>query len=496
MKKNSKTIHYSAIPITCCIGMIFAFVFLLIFGVFKINNVALILLIPIFALFSLLFKGFFRLLFSFLLGVSLGYIRGQAYYLGISSASLPQKQEVTIEAKVDSDPAVKNGTLRFESSNLKLNNTTINCPAYFSLVPSDINISKTDLVLVKGKNSGAFGKYCAFFNKPEVHIISKPDPPDLFIEFRDWFSMRLIEIIDGKDSGASEMSALGLGYLTGQKRYISEDFNESLRRAGLSHIVVASGFHLAIVAGLARKYFYKVSRFATLLGAGLLIFAFVSITGLTASMFRAAFLTLISLLAWYFGRKMYPMRAILYIAALSLLINPGYISDLAWQLSFSSYLGIIFLAPLLLDYFYGKDSPSFIASTCIQSISAQLLCLPISIYNFGAFSIVSLFSNLLIPPTIPIAMLLSLLSVFFSWIPIISQALAFFTKVILGLHVYIIETLSKISWGSTEAESGNQKVFLLYLVPLVVFLILRLITKHSFHPYRPAKLASTQLEKS
>ncbi|MDO4730483.1 MAG: hypothetical protein Q4A96_04805, partial [Candidatus Saccharibacteria bacterium] len=104
MKKNSKTVHYSAIPIMCCIGMIFAFVFLSIFGVFEINNIALILLIPIFVLFSLVFKGFFRLLFSFLLGVSLGYIRGQAYYLGISSASLPQKQEVTIEAKVDNDP--------------------------------------------------------------------------------------------------------------------------------------------------------------------------------------------------------------------------------------------------------------------------------------------------------------------------------------------------------------------------------------------------------
>ena len=190
------------------------------------------------------------------------------------------------------------------------------------------------------------------------------------------------------------------------------------------------------------------------------------------------------------------MRAVLYVAALSLLINPGYISDLAWQLSFSSYLGIIFLTPLLLDYFYGKDSPKFIASTCIQSVSAQLLCLPISIYNFGAFSIVGLVSNLLIPSTIPVAMLLSLLSVFFSWIPIISQALAFFTKVILGLHVYIIETLSKISWSSTETESGNPKVFLLYLVPLAIFLLLRLITKHSFHPYRPAKLASTQLEKS
>ena len=235
MKKNSKTIHYSTIPIACCIGTIFVFVFLLIFGVFKIDNVALILLIPVFILFSLIFKGFFRLLFSFLLGVSLGGIRGQVYYLGISSASLPQKQEVTVEAKVDSDPTIKNGTLRFESSNLKLNNTTINCATYFSLVPSDINISKSDLVLIKGKNSGAFGKYCAFFNKPEVLIISKPDPPDLFIEFRDWFSMRLIEIIDGKDSGVSEMSALGLGYLTGQKRYISEDFNESLRRAGLSH---------------------------------------------------------------------------------------------------------------------------------------------------------------------------------------------------------------------------------------------------------------------
>ena len=496
--KKFKTIHYSIIPIMFCLGAIFAFVSLPFFGIFELSTVFLLLFVLASFLLSILFKGFLRLTFSFLLGAALGFIRGQAYHISTNTITTFQKQELVAEASIDSDPIIKNGTLRFESTKLILINKSleVSCPSYFSLSLPDIELTKSDKVLIKGKSSGGFGKYCTFFNKPEILKISKPDPPDLFLKFRDWFSSIFIKIIDRVESDASNASALGLGYLTGQKRYMSDVFNESLRRAGLSHIVVASGFHLAIVVSFARKYFSKISRFACLLGAILLVFIFVSVAGLGASMLRAAVLTLFSLLAWYFGRKFHPMRAILYVASLSLFVNPGYITDLAWQLSFASYLGIIFIAPLFLDYFYGNDTPGFIMNTCLQPISAQLLCLPISIYNFGAFSVVGLISNILIPPSIPIAMLLSLLCVFFSWMPLVSDILAFLTKSLLELHVHTIDFLSKLSWASKEITSGDSRILLLYLVPAVIFLILKLATRHSFHPYRPTPLARAKLEKS
>lgn len=497
MKKNHK-LHYSIIPLSFCVGVVSIFAFMHFFGWNKLEALLSILLILAFLLLALVLKGYFRLLFSFLLGVAAGYIRGQSYYSGIDLVKSYQGHEIVFEARVESDPIIKKDALRFESSSLLLEDksTAISCPAYFSLSDTSLSISKSDKLLLGGKNSGSFGSYCAFFNKPEILKISKPDPPNLSLMLRDWFSERLISIIDGEKSSASDASALGLGFLTGQKSYISSNFNEQLRRAGLSHIVVASGFHLAIVVSLARKFFSKISRFATIFGACLLIICFVSITGLSASMLRATFLALLSLITWYFGRKIHPARAILYVASFSLFVNPGNIANLAWQLSFASYIGIIFLAPLILGYFYEKDSPSFIANTCIQSISAQLMCLPLSIYNFGAFSIVGLISNLLIPPAIPITMLLSLLSVLFAWVPYLSDVLAMLAKALLEFQVYIIRALSNLSWASPSIDSNDARIFLFYLIPVAIFIFLRLITKHSFHPYKAKIATRAKLEKS
>ena len=54
-----------------------------------------------------------------------------------------------------------------------------------------------------------------------------------------------------------EQADLGLSYLLGMKAGLSEKLDENLRVVGLTHIVVASGAHLAILVEVVKKIFGK-----------------------------------------------------------------------------------------------------------------------------------------------------------------------------------------------------------------------------------------------
>lgn len=335
-----------------------------------------------------------------------------------------------------------------------------------------VALSRSDRLTVRGKIQAGFGSYAAFIYRPTVESVSHPDMPDYATELRDAFSRSVIAQIDDE-----EQSNLALSYLTGQKTLLTEEQKRKLRLVGLAHVVVASGYHLSVVVGLAKKYFGKISRFATLCGALLLLTIYISITGFTPSMARAGLMTVLSLWAWYYGRKFHPARLILYVMAISLALDSSYISNLAWQLSFASYSGIIFITPLLTQFLYGNKKPGYFASLIIASISAQFFCLPFTIYYFGSFPILALIANALVTPAIPLAMLGTFLLGITHLPPLV-----FITKQILAFQLVAIDCLAAIPWASIDFDAENPAVFLIYIPILAFLLLLKRITRYSYRP--------------
>ncbi len=335
---------------------------------------------------------------------------------------------------------------------------------------------RSDLITVRGSFEKGFGNYAAFMYRPELVSISHPSTPDYALKLRDALGGRIVEQI-----GAGDESDLALSYLLGQKGTMSSDLSEKMRLVGLAHTIVASGFHLGIVVSFAKKYLGKISRFATLAGATALIIVYISVTGFTPSMMRAGFATVMSLFAWYFGRRLHPARSLLYLIAISLLINPSYLTNIAWQLSFASYAGIIFLYPLILKFLYGDKPPGKIAGIILVSLAAQLLCLPICIFHFGSMSIVALLANLLVSPVIPAIMLLSLLA---GIIPF--PVFGFLARLLLRYQLLIVNYFSGIKWCTFDYGDKSRFALLLFIPIIIGAIILKRITKHSFRPtWRP-----------
>ncbi len=370
---------------------------------------------------------------------------------------------ITIAGEISADPVYKKDDWRIT---LKTDYGDI-----YVMTNEAINAKRSDKIEVGGLLSEGFGNYVAFLYRPTIKQIVTID--NAAIVLRDAVASNVQASIENK-----EQSALALSYLTGQKALLSEEQSNNIRLAGLAHVVVASGFHLAIVVGIAKKVFGKISRFATVSVAVILMMIYISVTGLTPSMMRAGLMTTLALVAWYYGRRFHPARLILYVAAISLLIDNSMVTNLAWQLSFASYTGIVFISPVLMKYLYGERRPGYVANLIIISTSAQLACLPLTVYYFGSISGLALVANLLVTPTISVAMLLT----FVVGVTLCAPA-TMLLKGLLSLHIWIINAIASIPWATINLEQYNPAVFFAY--PIIILLVIYLKRKTGYS-YRPS----------
>jgi len=176
------------------------------------------------------------------------------------------------------------------------------------------------------------------------------------------------------------------------------DVQDQFSRAGLAHALAASGFQVSLLVGVMLTLTQKLPNRARLVfGVGVLIL-YTGLTGIQPSVLRAAVMGMAALVALTTERKVRPLSSILLAAAILLLVNPLWIWDLGFQLSFLATLGLIVTVPSLtqkLDWL-----PPAIATLTAVPLAAYLWTLPLQLYAFGVVSPYSILLNVVVTPLI------------------------------------------------------------------------------------------------
>ncbi|HEU5122106.1 MAG TPA: ComEC/Rec2 family competence protein, partial [Candidatus Saccharimonadales bacterium] len=315
-----------------------------------------------------------------------------------------------------------------------------------------------DKVIVKAKLAEGFGGFSASMFRAEVVSIKRSN--DVALEVRDWFSEQVRKVID------EPAAALGLGFLTGQKQGLPPELEEAMKTAGLTHIIVASGYNLTILVRLARRTFARISKYLAALASAGLISGFMAVTGASPSMSRAGLVAGLCLVAWYYGRKFHPLVLLPCAAAITLLANPTYgWGDLGWQLSFAAFAGVMIVAPLMQAYFFGSKKPGMIRQIAGETIAAQVATLPILIGAFGQFSNVALFANLLTVPLVPLAMLLVFLTgLCAAFILPIAGIIGGGATLLLSYMIAVTNFFASQTWALTEMTLPWYGIVISYVV--------------------------------
>ena len=156
------------------------------------------------------------------------------------------------------------------------------------------------------------------------------------------------------------------------------------------------------------------------------------------------------------------------LAAIGLLIfDTQQLFDVGFQLSFVAVFGIFWLNKPILKYLPKPKNnfQNFLANIVSVSFAAQIATLPIVIYYFHQYSLVSIFANLVVIPFSEIIIIFSLLmtlligfSVQFSWLNLI------YDKV-------VIFTLKMIHWFADFDFAFHKMLPMTFLEVLVAFAV-------------------------
>ncbi len=486
LRALTNSIHQSYFVVALCLGIISGTILGLVFRINYFSSPIWLTLVTFLFIFTYFQPKLIFITLALTAGFLLAFFRITSELQGENYIHGLYDQNITVTGTVSGDPNADEANIKLKLNNLRFGDSG-EVPAsgslYLSLRTADetSQISRSDELTVTGKLLQGFGTYSGFLYQPKIKKISRPSPGDPILNLRNWFADRI------KNQIPETESSLGLSYLLGMKTGLDKDLDENLRTIGLVHIVVASGAHLSILVEITRRTFARISRASSLIFSSILIFLFMAMIGFTPSILRAGLMSILTLLANHTGRKIAPWRLILTIAAATLLINPIYIIDLGWLLSFASYAGIMILGPKLTKFFYGKKKPKFIASSLLTTISATAMTLPITLYYFGQISLISVFANLLILPTLSLAMGLTFATGLLADIPLVNTVVPFLTTKLLDFHIFLADLLATQKSFLIKLDPYNPHVFWFYLIifaPLAIGLIRHKVLKLNQRKYQ------------
>src|SRR6266404_8669704 len=378
-------------------------------------------------------KNFTSVLLVIILGAGVGLWRGGLYMQHVHQLSSLSGQKVTITAKAASDAVYSaKSQIEFIAGDVRLLNP------YDRSLTGSFKISgfglpmvyRGDTVQVTGKlfpMRGANQARIAYAKLTRLRVDNSP------------LNQLTRKFDAGMQSALHEPQAsFGLGLLIGQRTTIPQQITAALTAVGLVHIVAVSGYNLTILVRAVGRLKLG-SKYQKLLASLALIGVFILITGFSASIVRAALVSVLSLWAWYYGRRIKPVVLISFAAAVTGLWNPFYVwGDMGWYLSFLAFFGVLVIAPLIAARFFSR-SPKLLTMVLLETLSAEIMTLPLILMTFSQLSIVALIANLLVVPLVPIAMLLSAVAgLFGAFVPQIAGWFALPARLLLTYMLDIV----------------------------------------------------------
>lgn len=237
------------------------------------------------------------------------------------------------------------------------------------------------------------------------------------------------------------------GMVLGTKNSLENSFFDRLKQTGTLHVVVASGTNVSIVAGVILAILIPWVNRRLAVGITLLfIWVYVFFIGWQAPIARAGVMGSMGLLGQGLGREAGGIRALVLSGAVLLMINPLWLFDLGFELSFLATFGVIYLSPKIISFLscvsYFKKAPSAFLGDLGTSLGAQVMVAPLLAFRLGTFSWIAPLVNALVLWTVAPIMMGGMVLAIFAFLGRIGagfgQLLAWFLYLPLEYFVQIV----------------------------------------------------------
>ena len=384
----------------------------------------------LFLVFSFLKIHFFFKIKDFVLSIfflGLGVFAHELHNKEQVLPNFPSSSEVvfTLDKKLNSNEKNK----RYEVKILKVNEKSVDLGLVLS-VPKEENeldfkhFYKAEIYLNKVKaNAQDFGfDYQKYLGRKQIYF--QGYAPNSFqvaekenLTFSEKIKQKRLEILQNIDQAklSDKSKEFTKGIILADRTEMDRETVEDFSKSGLVHILAISGSHMAIIFWLIllilKPIFPANFRNVPIVISLIFIWLFAIFIDFGSSVIRSC----IMITAYYFYVLLQRKPDLLHAMAISglaiLIFDTNQLFDVGFQLSFIAVFGIFWLNEPILKYLPKPKNnvQNFLVNVISISIAAQVATLPLVIYYFHQYSLISVIANLVVIPFSEVIIIFALL---------------------------------------------------------------------------------------
>ncbi len=194
-------------------------------------------------------------------------------------------------------------------------------------------------------------------------------------------------------------ASLLAGFVLGEKRGIAKEVNRLFTDTGTLHLMAVSGSNVAVVVAFFLAILWPVNRRLKIVIIIIAVIFFSFLTRNEPSVVRAAVMASVVLLGFYRRRNADTIGLLGFAGLILLIINPLWLFNVGFQLSFAACAGIVYLVPKFTDRVKRHRSMLsrallWILFIFLTTIAAQMAVLPLTAEYFNRVPIIGILANL------------------------------------------------------------------------------------------------------
>ena len=259
----------------------------------------------------------------------------------------------------------------------------------------------------------------------------------------------------------------------GDKAYLEKDEIINYKNLGTSHLLAISGLHLGVLISLIYFILLRLRFSVEIIEkiVFLVIPFYMLISGFSPSVLRAGGMIMLYII--FRKKDMTKLEALLTTFILMLFINPLFIFDIGFELSF-----LITFCLLMSDDFLSGSKNIFTSGFKISLVSS-LASLPILVMNFYTFSYISIISNIFL---VPIFSLVVFPLVLISYVVFLFSITLFnvIFKPILNISFSFFDKIQDLFLNSSPMLIGRHNNYVGVIIFIFILGILIYLNKNKF----------------
>lgn len=393
--------------------------------------------------------------------------------------------EITVKIKSankTSDPS--SGYNSFNGTVMSINGNELKSPEN-TIIYAEKNHKIYENTIVKMKGTAAdikFSRNRLLFNyknylrSKKVHAVVFCSGEPVVIKEEYSYMNRIAKEFRGYTEGlfrkrlGKENADIVLSIILGDTDYLEEHFYDSIKIMGLAHIFAVSGSHVVLMYG-AMLWVFRVCGLKRRQGwflSWILIWFYGFLIGFPLSVLRTLVMFTIIFFSEILYRKYNSLNSIGLAALILTIVNPYWIFDAGFLLSFSAALSLI----LFSRYIRHKlEAISKTVITIYMYLFLQLFLIPVMAYYFNYIPVMGIFYNIVLIPVFTVILVGGFILLIFGDIFLYTFIVPFkiFNIILNGLRYFIGFT---DSFGFNGFIIPTMSIFEIIFFYLFIFFLL------------------------